>query len=124
MIVTVENGNKTAVKIVVKSVIDGYTSTATDTVTVAAGATEEIRQNPRLTTAAIDGLNSEHQADLSVTVSYLDNGQPRTILDQTSQTLVTSRRDFPWSHLRLHPAGELRTGRGDGHAVRPGGRGS
>jgi hypothetical protein len=96
VIVTVENGNKTAVKVVVKSVIDGYTSTATDTITVAAGATEEIRQNPRLTTSAIDGLNSEHQADLSVTVSYLDNGQPRTILDQTSQTLVTSRRDFPW----------------------------
>jgi hypothetical protein len=96
VIVTVDNANKTPVKVVVKSVIDGYTSTATDTVTVAAGASEEIRQNPRLTPTAIDGLNSEHQADLNVTVSYLDNGQPRTILDQTSQTLVTSRRDFPW----------------------------
>jgi hypothetical protein len=96
VIVTVTNGNKAAVKVVVKSVIDGYTNTATDTITVAAGATEEIRQNPRLTTTAIDGLNSEHQADLNVTVSYLDNGQPRTVLDQTSQTLVTSRRDFPW----------------------------
>ena len=65
--------------------------------TVDANATQEIRQNPQLTTTAIDGLNSQHQADIHVTISYLDNGQPRTILDQTSQTLITSRRDFPWS---------------------------
>ena len=96
VIVTVDNANKTAVKVVVTSVINGYTDTATDTVTVDAGGSQEIRQNPRLMTTAIDGLNSEHQADLHVSVSYLDNGQPRTILDQTSQTLVTSRRDFPW----------------------------
>jgi len=97
VIVTVENGNASPVKIVVASEISGYTDKATDTVTVPAGATQEIRQNPRLTTAAIDGLNSQHQADLHVVVSYLDAGQPRTIVDQTSPTLVTSRRDFPWT---------------------------
>jgi hypothetical protein len=97
VIISVENKNTKDVKVVATSVIPGYTNTASDTITVAAGATEEIRQNPRLTTTAIDGLNSQHQADVHVTVSYLEAGQPRTILDQTSPTLVTSRRDFPWT---------------------------
>jgi hypothetical protein len=95
--VTVKNDNSAPVKVVVGSEIAGFTSKASDTVSVAAGATEEVRQNPRLTTTAIDGLNSQHEADLHVVVSYLDAGQPRTVLDQTSPTLITSRRDFPWS---------------------------
>jgi hypothetical protein len=93
VIVTIDNANSSAVKVVVSSEVSGYTDKATDTVTVDAKGTQKIRQNPRLTTAAIDGLNSEHQADLHVIVSY----QGGTILDQTSQTLITSRRDFPWS---------------------------
>jgi hypothetical protein len=97
VIVTVENNNANAVKVVVSSVINGYTDTASDTVTIAAKGTEEIRQNPALTATAINGLNSEHGASLHVTVSYLESGTPKTVLDQTSQTMVTSRRDFPWS---------------------------
>jgi hypothetical protein len=97
VIVTITNANSAAVKVVVTSQINGYTDQATDTVTVDANGTQEVRQNPSLTTAAIDGLNSQHQADLHVTVAYLNNGQPRTVLDQTSQTLVTSRDDFPWT---------------------------
>ena len=97
VIVTVENKNSKPVKVVSTSEIAGYTNKASDTVTIDAGATQEIRQNPRLTTAAIDSLNSQHEADLHVTVSYLDAGQPRTVLDQTSPTLITSRRDFPWT---------------------------
>jgi len=96
VIVTVENKNTKAVKVVVTSEIDGFTTKASDTATIDAGATQEIRQNPRLTPTAIDGLNSQHQADLHVVVSYLESGQPRTVLDQTSPTLITSRRDFPW----------------------------
>jgi hypothetical protein len=97
VIATIVNHNSASVKVVVESEISGFTDTASDTVTVAAGATQEVRQNPRLTTSAIDSLTSQKQADLHVVVSYLDNGQPRTILDQTNQTLVTSRRDFPWT---------------------------
>jgi len=97
VVVTITNNNSAAVKVVVTSEINGYTDTATDTVMVNPNGTEEVRQNPRLTTSAIDGLNSQHQADLHVVVSYLDAGQPRTVLDQTSETLVTSRRDFPWT---------------------------
>ncbi len=97
VILTVENGNTAPVKVVATSQINGYTSAATDTVTIAAGATEEIRQNPALTPTAIDGLSSEHQAELHVVLSYLDAGQARTVLDQTSTTMVSSRRDFPWA---------------------------
>ena len=95
--ITVENKNTKAVKVVATSDIPGYTEKASDTVTIDPGASQLIRQNPRLTTAAIDGLNSQHQADLHVQVSYLDAGVAKTVLDQTSTTLITSRRDFPWS---------------------------
>jgi hypothetical protein len=95
IIITVQNDNSVPVKVVATSEIDGYTTKASDTVTVDAGGTQEIRQNPRLTTTAIDGLNSAHQADAHVVVSYMDNGQARTVLDQTSTTDITSRRDFP-----------------------------
>ncbi len=97
VIVTIDNANALPVKVTVQSDIPGYTDKASDTVTVAANGTEEVRQNPRLTQAGYDSLNSQHPADLHVVVSYLESGQPRTILDQTSQTLITSRDDFPWS---------------------------
>ena len=97
VIATVVNHNTSPVKIVVESEISGYTDKATTTVTIDANKTQVVRQDPRLTTAAIDGLSTAKQADLHVVVSYLDNGQHRTVLDQTSQTLVTSRRDFPWT---------------------------
>jgi hypothetical protein len=97
VIVTIDNGNSSPVKVTVQSNIAGYTDKASDTVTVAAKGTEEIRQNPRLTQAGYDSLNSQHPAELSVVVSYLESGQPRTILDQTSETTITSRDDFPWT---------------------------
>ena len=96
VVITVQNNNSSPIRIVAMSEVPNYTSQSKDTIDIAAGATEEIDQNPRLTTAAIDGLNSAHQADVHVTVSYLDNGQSRTVLDQTSTTLISSRRDFPW----------------------------
>ena len=97
VVVTVQNANASPVKITVQSDISGYTDKASDTVTVDANGSQEVRQNPRLTQAGYDSLNSQHPADLHVVVSYLESGQPRTVLDQTSQTLITSRDDFPWS---------------------------
>jgi hypothetical protein len=95
VIVSVVNNNTAAVKVVVTSQITDYTNQASDTVMVDAGATQEVRQDPHLTSTAIDGLNSAHQADLHVVVSYLEAGQPRTVFDQTSTVTVTSRRDMP-----------------------------
>jgi hypothetical protein len=96
VIVTIQNDNSTPVKVVVESQVEDYTDQASDTVTVDAMGTAEVRQNPQLTMTAIDNLNSSHQAQLHVVVSYLQSGDRKTILDQTNQTLVTSRRDYPW----------------------------
>lgn len=96
VIVTIQNDNAEPVKVVVESQVINYTDKSTDTVDVDANSSAEVRQNPRLTSDAIDNLNSSHDADLHVVVSYLDNGEPKTVLDQTSTTTVTSRRDFPW----------------------------
>ncbi len=84
------------VKVVVASEIAGYTDKASDTVSLPPGGSQEIRQDPSLTSTAIDGLSTQHQADLHVAVSYIEAGVAKIVLDQTSQTLVTSRRDFPW----------------------------
>jgi hypothetical protein len=97
VIITVKNANTSPAKIIAMSEIPGFTNQATDTVTVDAGASKVIRQNPGLTTAAINNLNSEKQAAVHVVISYLDNGQRQTVLDQTAATTVTSRRDFPWA---------------------------
>jgi hypothetical protein len=96
VIVTIKNKNSSPIKVVVTSEISGFTNMAVDTVTVDARQTSVVSQNPRLTTAAIDELDSERPADLHLVVAYLDNGVQKTILDQTNQTLITSRRDFPW----------------------------
>lgn len=93
VIVELQNDNDAAVRVIVKSQIEEYTDESTDTVTVDAHGQAEVRQNPTLTQEAIDGLTSAHQADLHVVVTYNDGA----ILDETSQTTVTSRRDFPWS---------------------------
>jgi hypothetical protein len=97
VVVHIQNGNSSPVKLVVKSEISGFTDTAVDTVTVRAHGTMDVRQNPRLKTSSIDELDSQRPADLHVTASYLDNGVQKTILDETKETLITSRRDFPWS---------------------------
>ena len=77
VIATIVNGNSEPVKVVVESEISGFTDAATDTITISGGGTKEVRQNPRLTTAAIDSLTSQKEADLHVTISYLDAGQRR-----------------------------------------------
>jgi hypothetical protein len=97
MIAEIANGNDTSVKVVVTSEITGFTTVASKTVTIAPGATEEIRENPALTTAAIDELSSGRPGELHVRVTYLDNGVERVVLDETNETSLWARRDFPWS---------------------------
>ena len=95
VIIKIQNDNSSPVKIMATSEVPGFTDKASDTISVDAGASAEIRQDPRLSTSAIDSLNSAHDADVHIVVSYLDNGQARTVLDETNPTTVTSRRDFP-----------------------------
>ena len=96
-IVTVTNNNEETARIVIESEIVGYTSMAIDTVDVEPYETVEIRQNPLLIPEIIDDLNAQKPDDFHLRVSYLDQGEKLQILDQTHETLVYARRDFPWA---------------------------
>jgi hypothetical protein len=97
VIVTVTNSNPESVRIVVESEIVGYTSMAIDTVDIPPSEALEIRQNPQMIPGVIDSLNSQKPADVHIRVSLLDDGQKRQLLEQTHETLVFARRDFPWA---------------------------
>jgi hypothetical protein len=97
LIVTATNNNTEPVKVIVKSEIVGYSNEAVDTVSIQPGDTIEIRQNPLLKSAAIDELNTQRLAEYHIEVKYLDEGEQKTILEDTQETLVFARRDFPWS---------------------------
>lgn len=96
VIVTIKNENPTPVQVVVTSEVVGFTNQIRDTVTVPANDSVEVPQNPQLTRAAFDELTSERPAQMHLLVTYLDNGEPRTVIDQNNPTSVWARRDFPW----------------------------
>ncbi len=97
VVVTITNGNAQAVKVKISSGIAGFTNTSVATITVAGKKSATIEQDPELMSAAIDNLASEKPGQLEVLVTYLDNGEDRTVLDETDDVVVTGRSDFPWS---------------------------
>ena len=97
VIATITNDNAQAVKVKITSGIAGFTSTSVATVTVAGKKSATVKQDPEMTSAAIDNLTSEKPGQLELLVTYLDNGQDRTVLDETDDVVVTGRSDFPWS---------------------------
>lgn len=96
-IITVENQGSSPAKVIVKSEIPGYTSQAVDTVELAAGEALEVRQNPLLIPDALEELNVQKPAQVHIKVSVLDEGEEKTILEETGETLIYARRDFPLS---------------------------
>lgn len=97
VVITLTNHNPEAVKLIIASEVTGYTTQALDTVAVEANETLEVRQNPRLVPEAIDNLNVAKPAQFHLRVIYLDNGIEKPVLDETGETQVYARRDFPWS---------------------------
>ena len=97
VVVTLANPRDTSAQLIVESEVTGYTTKSIDTVTVDAGKTLEVRQNPRLIPEVIDQLNVEKPAQFHLRVAELDNGVEKKILEETGDTLVYSRRDFPLS---------------------------
>ena len=96
-IVTLTNNNPAGVRVVIECEIVGYTTMAIDTVDINPGETIEVRQNPRLLPEALETLNSQKPADFHLTISIMEDGQKHLLLDQTHETLVYARRDFPWA---------------------------
>ncbi len=97
VVVTLSNQGESPAEILVSSEISGYTSKAMDTVTVQPGETLEVRQNPLLAPEKIEELNVEKPAQFHIRVAQLENGEEKTLLEETGETLVYARRDFPWS---------------------------
>jgi hypothetical protein len=93
--VTLHNKGAVPARLVVKSEIVGYTNPAIDTVDVAAGETLEVGQNPLLIPTVIDELNVEKPAQFHIQVAVLQEGVEKTVLDETAETNVLARRDFP-----------------------------
>jgi hypothetical protein len=97
LVVEIINPKSDAVRLLVSSEIQGFTNLTTDTVEIPAGGSLEVRQNPLLITETIDRLNSEKPANFHIRVTQLEGGREVTLLDQTHETLVYGRRDFPWA---------------------------
>lgn len=96
-IVTITNTNESPVKIMVSSEVQGFTTKSVDTITVDAQSAEEIHQNPRLDSIVFERLNVEQPAQFRIKVSALENGEEKILLEESGETLVFARRDFPWS---------------------------
>jgi hypothetical protein len=94
---TITNTNQTPVKVVMTSEIEGFTNQAIDTVEIAPSESVEVRQNPLLIPEVIDQLNVGKPAQFHIHISYLENGVEKDILEETQETFVYARRDFPWS---------------------------
>ena len=96
-IITITNNNELPVKVVVESEITGYSDKSIDTVDVSAGEVIEVRQNPRIIPSVIDSLSSERFAQAHIRVVALQDGIEKMLLDETVETLLYARRDFPWA---------------------------
>jgi hypothetical protein len=94
--ITLTNTNPDPVTIIVETEIDGYTTRSTDTVEVGAGEEVEILQNPRLTSAAVDKLNSQQPGNFHIHVAQVVDGEEKILVDESKQILMYSRRDFVW----------------------------
>jgi hypothetical protein len=96
IVMRITNENDQPARVVVESEILGYSDKAMDTVVVDPQQTVEVRQNPRLIPENIDKLNVDKPAKIQINVTGLVNGEERPILQQTHDTLVYARRDWPW----------------------------
>ncbi|MFZ5809717.1 MAG: hypothetical protein ACOY16_10600 [Chloroflexota bacterium] len=94
-IVTITNTNDLPVKLMISSEVQGFTTQSVDTVTVDPQSSLEVRQNPRLNSEAFDKLNVEQPAQFRIRVNALQSGEEKILLDESGETLVFARRDFP-----------------------------
>jgi len=97
LVMNLTNEGDEDARIKVVSEIQEYTTEAVTTIDVGAGETVEVRQNPRLNPEAVDKLNAQQPGSYRVRVYYLDEGEERVVMDDTSEIIVYSRRDFPLS---------------------------
>ncbi|MCX8062472.1 MAG: transglutaminase-like domain-containing protein [Anaerolineales bacterium] len=96
-IVTITNTNSSPVRLKILSEVQGFTDQSIDTVTVEGNDVLEVRQNPRIISDKIENLNVNQPAQFHIRVTALQQGVEKILLEETGETLVFARRDFPWS---------------------------
>ncbi len=96
-IVTITNYNELPLKFIVSSEVQGFTGKSVDTVTVEPHSAIEVRQNPRLIAESFDKLNVQQPAEYLIQIDALLGGEQKRVLQESGETLVFARRDFPWS---------------------------
>jgi transglutaminase-like putative cysteine protease len=94
--ITLTNDGPEPARILVRSEVTDYTTSASDTVDVPANGSVEIHQDPRLVPDAVDKLNSQKPGNFHIHIAMLDQGQEKVILDESHEILLYSRRDFVW----------------------------
>lgn len=90
------NNSTEPVTVLVETEIEGYSTTASDTVDISPGEQVEIHQNPRLVPEAVDKLNSEQPGNFHIVITQLDDDRDRLLLEETKEILLYSRRDHVW----------------------------
>ena len=99
---TLINHNPRPVKVRVESAVSAYTGADIKTLTLGAGETATVMQNPPLAPGAIGSLHENRNATLYVRVDYLREGEQRLIYENTSPLTVYSRGNFPWNVPGFH----------------------
>jgi hypothetical protein len=86
----------------VESAVSSYTESDIKTVTIGAGQTIAVGQDPPLSPSVFGLLNENRNAMLYVRVDYLKQGEKRLIYEDTSPLTLYSRDNFPWNVPGFH----------------------
>ena len=92
----VRNTGDAEVTVLVESEIEGYTTTASTTVTVPPYGSVSLAQNPRLIPESVERLNSQRTGSFRISVWELAEGEDELLLSNSSDVLLYSRRDHVW----------------------------
>jgi hypothetical protein len=94
--VSLTNNGEEPASLLVETQIEGYTTTASDTVTVPSKEQMEVKQNPRLNPDAINQLNAQHPGNFLIKVTQLLPGEDDLLLNESREVTIYSRRDMVW----------------------------
>jgi hypothetical protein len=91
--ISLTNNGAQPVKVWVESSVSNYTDSAVDTVTLAAGETKVVAQNPPLLPTALDLLHDMRKGTVHIEINYLKEGEKRLVHEETTEIFVYSRQD-------------------------------
>ena len=94
--VTLTNRGDSVSWFLVETEITGYSAIASDTVELKPKESREVRQNPRLIPESMEKLNAQRYANFNIRVMQLLDGTDEVLLNESTEILLFSRRDYTW----------------------------